>query len=190
MDYANTYKNVYVCFYASDMQLNVDTDAAFLVLPKACSQIVGNFQLFNDPNGNNSFNVDNGQILIECRTLRSVVTSAAESETHWVFHNAKRALPVKFLLKQMRHPQLNPISIQTDNSTSAGFFNKNMQMKASKTWDMQLHWLWGKQNMKIFKVFKDKGTNQGRDYWAKHYTTVHHRCIRLERKYVRDNPQE
>ena len=35
MDYANTYPHVFVCFYASDMQLAVDTDAAFLVLPKA-----------------------------------------------------------------------------------------------------------------------------------------------------------
>ena len=35
LDYANTYKNLFVRFYASDMQLHVDTDAAFLVVPKA-----------------------------------------------------------------------------------------------------------------------------------------------------------
>ena len=189
MDYANTYKNVFVRFYASDMQLNVDTDAAFLVLPKARSRIAGYFRLLNDPNGDKKFYVDNGPILIECRTLRSVVTSAAESETHGVFHNAKKALPIKYLLEQMRHPQINPIPIRTDNSTSVGFVNKNMQMKASKTWDMQLHWLRDKENMKFFKVFWDKGSNQGGDYWTKHHPTVHHRRIRLERKYVRDMPQ-
>ena len=89
----------------------------------------------------------------------------------------------------MRHPQINPIPIRTDNSTSVGFVNKNMQMKASKTWDMQLHWLRDKENMKFFKVFWDKGSNQGGDYWTKHHPTVHHRRIRLERKYVRDMPQ-
>ena len=35
LDYANTYQNVFIRYYASDMQLHVDSDAAFLVLPKA-----------------------------------------------------------------------------------------------------------------------------------------------------------
>ena len=35
LDYANTYKDVFVCYYASDIQLHVDTNAAYLVLPKA-----------------------------------------------------------------------------------------------------------------------------------------------------------
>ena len=35
LDYANTYKNVYVRFYASDIQLHVDIDVDFLVLPNA-----------------------------------------------------------------------------------------------------------------------------------------------------------
>ena len=52
MDYANTYKNVYAWFYASDMQLNMDTDADFLVLPKACSKIAWYFRFLNDPAGN------------------------------------------------------------------------------------------------------------------------------------------
>ena len=39
LDYANTYQNMYLRYYSSDMQLNVDTDASFLVLPKARSRI-------------------------------------------------------------------------------------------------------------------------------------------------------
>lgn len=35
LDYAHTYPNVFRCYYASDMQLHVDTDAAYLVFPKA-----------------------------------------------------------------------------------------------------------------------------------------------------------
>ena len=77
--------------------------------------------------------VDNGPVLIECRTLRSVVTSAAEAETHGVFHNAKQSLRIRHILEQMGHPQLSPTPICTDNSTSAGYVNLNMQMKRSKT---------------------------------------------------------
>ena len=61
-----------------------------------------------------------------------------------------------------------------------------MQMKQSKTWDMQLHWLRDKQNTNHFKVFWDKGSNQGADYWTKHHPTVYHRHVRQARKIVRD----
>ena len=33
LDYANTYQIVSLKFYAGDMQLHIDTDAVFLVLP-------------------------------------------------------------------------------------------------------------------------------------------------------------
>ena len=86
----------------------------------------------------------------------------------------------------MGHKQNQPTPIRTDNSTSAGFVNKNMQMKHSKTWNMQLHWLRDKENNKFFNVFWDKGQNNGADYFTKHFSTVHHRRIRETRKYVRD----
>ena len=43
MDYANTYQHAYVRFYASDMQLLVDSDVAYLVLIKARNRIAGYF---------------------------------------------------------------------------------------------------------------------------------------------------
>ena len=91
LDYANTYPNVFLRFYASDMQLHVDTDAAYLVLPKAQSRIAGYFRLLNKDTTKYD---TNGAILIECKTLRNVVTSAAEAKTHGVFHNAKLALHI------------------------------------------------------------------------------------------------
>ena len=63
----------------------------------------------------------------------------------------KKALPIIYFLEHMGHPQLYPTPISTDNLTLAGFVNKNMQMKASKTWDIQLHWLWDKENMIFLK---------------------------------------
>ena len=91
-----------------------------------------------------------------------------------------------YIITTMGHPQRQPTPIKSDNSTAVGFVNKNMQMKKSKTWDMQLHWLRDKQNTNHFKVFWDKGSNQSADYWTKHHPTVYHRHIRLERKFVRD----
>ena len=41
MDYAATYPDAYLRYYASDMKLNIDSDASYLVLPNAWSRISG-----------------------------------------------------------------------------------------------------------------------------------------------------
>ena len=186
LDYANTYPQVYIRFYASDMQLHVDTDTAFLVLPKACSRIAGYFCLLNNRVPGLKHYEDNGAIVIKCKTLRSVLTSAAESETHGAFINAKKIITLRRLLTEMNHIQSQPTPVCTDNSTSAGFANKNMIMKQSKTWDMQLHWLLDPSNDNHFKVFWDRGRNNGADYHTNRHSTIHHRRVRLDRKYVID----
>ena len=113
-------------------------------------------------------------------------TSVAEVETHGVFQNAKRIISIRYVLEAIGHKQIKPTPLRTDNSTSSGFVNKNMQMKQSKAWDMQLHWLRDKPNKEIFNVFWDKGPNNGADYFTKYHPTVHHRRIRIDRKYIRD----
>ena len=45
LDYVATYPQVYIQYHASDMVLNIDSDAAYLVLPEAKSRIAGFFQL-------------------------------------------------------------------------------------------------------------------------------------------------
>ena len=78
LDYANTHQDISLRFFASKMQLTVDSDAAFLVLPKAHSRVAGYFRLLYPPSDTRKYN-HNGAILIECRAIRNVVTSAAEA---------------------------------------------------------------------------------------------------------------
>ena len=93
---------------------------------------------------------------------------------------------MRHLVIAMGHIQTNPTPLRTDNSTATGFANKNMIMKQSKTWDMQLHWLRDPTHKQQFGVFWDNGRNNGADYHTKHHSTIHHRRVRLDRKYVRD----
>ena len=44
-------------------------------------------------------------------------------------------------LTHMGHKQQQPTLIRSDISIVVDFVNKNMQMKQSKTWDMQFCWL-------------------------------------------------
>ena len=182
MDYANTYKHAKIRFYASDMVLEVDSDAAYLVMPKARSRYAGYFRLLDDQQKVNR-SVHNGAILIECKTIKNVVTSAAEAETKGVFNNDKTAVGIRNLLIQMNHPQ--PIThIYTDNSTAAGFINKNIQLKHSKAWDMNLHWLRNQEQRSHFQVKLKKGKNILADYYTKNHAISHHRQMRPF--YVRD----
>ena len=71
------------------MVLHVETDAAYLVAPQARSRIAGFYYCSNQYDKNNPIKIPlNGLIHVECKTLRRVVTSAAEAETAGLFCNA------------------------------------------------------------------------------------------------------
>ena len=72
-------------------------------------------------------------------------------------------LAIQNLLIAINHPQ-PPTTIRTDNSTAAGIVHNNIQMKKSKSWDMNLHWLRDKENLKHFDIIWDKGENNYVDY--------------------------
>ena len=164
------------------MILNVDSYAAYLVQPQAKSRIAGYFLLWNLPTPTQHPTV-NGAILVECKTLRHVVSSAAEAEVAGIFHNAQAAIPIRTLLEALNHPQ-PPTPIKTDNSTANGFIHDNIHKKRSKTWDMRYYWLRDKILQQQFKFFWDKGSNNHADYWTKHHPTKHHRAVRAT--YVKD----
>ena len=85
--YAHTYPTATFRYYASDMCLHVEYDVAYLVQPRARSWVAGHFY-FNDriPTGTSKPNPKpNGTIITECRTVRNVISSAAEAETIDIF---------------------------------------------------------------------------------------------------------
>ena len=82
LDYAATYPNAKIRFYASDMNLQADSDAAYLVLPLARSRYAGYFYLGTLKSTNGRLN---SSILVVCKSIRSVVASAAEAESGGLF---------------------------------------------------------------------------------------------------------
>ena len=86
MDYAATYPNTIVRHHDSIMVLHMDSDAAYLALPKTRIRIAGYFQLSNHPKCNDPPFL-NGAMLVACKVLHHVVSLAAQSETAGVFYN-------------------------------------------------------------------------------------------------------
>ena len=173
LDFAATYPHAKIRFHASEMILNIDTDAAYLVMPNAKSRIAGYFYLSSLPNASGTPIPINGPILVECTTIKHVVGSAAEAECGGCYHNAQKAIPIRIALAELGHPQPKT-PLKTDNSTAAGFANKSMRQKRSKSWDMRYHWLRDRVAQEQFKIFWDKGVNNLADYFTKHHSPSHH----------------
>ena len=101
------------------MVLNIDSDTAYLVAPEARSRIVGYFHL-SESRAQSMTPPSNGAMLVECKTLRHIVASAAEAEVVGIFQNAQIVVLVRRMLRALNHPQ-SPTPIKTDNSTTNGF---------------------------------------------------------------------
>ena len=132
MDYVATYPKAYIRYYASKIIPNIDSNAAYFIALKARSRVVKYYHLTGDHTQNPKLNED---IRVECKTLRHVVSSAAETEVGGVFHNAKIAIPIRNLRHALGHLQ-PPTSIKTDNSTEFCFIYHNIHQRHSKYWDM------------------------------------------------------
>ena len=135
------------------MVLSIDSDAAYLVAPKARSRIAGYFYLSKGRTQSMTPPL-NGAVLVECKTLRHVVASAAE-----IFHNAQIAVLVRRMLRALDHPQ-PPTPIKTDNSTANGFIHNNIHQKRSKSWDMRYYWLREKKSSQRTSIFLGKRKNE------------------------------
>ena len=83
MDYLYAHPNTKLRYHKSEMQLHIDSDAAYLVVPTAKSRVAGYFHLSNK----SSQPTLNAHVHVECALLKHVVPSAVEAETGGIFHN-------------------------------------------------------------------------------------------------------
>ena len=155
------------------MCLHVDSDAAYLVMPGARSRFAGYYHL----SSRSSTALLNGAILVECKTIRHVMSSAAEAETAGLFNNAQTAIMIRNALVELGHQQ-PPTPIKTDNTTANSFVHANMRQRKSKSWDMRYHWLRDRSLQRQFHIFWDKGIHNNADYFTKHHSPQHHQLMR------------
>jgi hypothetical protein len=100
LDYLSTHPDATIRFHASDMTLNIHSDASYLSVSNARSRLGGLFFL-----GNKSPKQDtpNGSILSVADVIKNVVASAAESEVGACFHNTQSGAPLRVTLTELGH---------------------------------------------------------------------------------------
>ena len=107
MDYLATNPDAKIIFRASDMQLFIDSDAAYLVHPKARSRAGGYRYL-----GNIDGKLFNGPIYILAKVIKAVMASVADVECGSLYINASDAVPFIITLWELRHHNYLSLSKQ------------------------------------------------------------------------------
>jgi hypothetical protein len=112
LDYVASHPDEISSNRASDMILVVHSNASYITEPKVRIQAGGAVKTISN-------------------IIPNVMTSAADAEIGSLFVNICQVVPVRYLLKEMGHPQL-PTPLQTDNMTALCFVTNNLQPKTTK----------------------------------------------------------
>jgi len=171
LNYAACNPNSTILYRKSDMILQGDSDAAYLVCPEARSRLGGYLFL-----GNTARTQFNGAILVLARVIKNVMASAAEAELGALFSNALEVLPMRQCLKELGHPQ-PATPIKTDNSTAQGIINNTIKQKRSKAMDLRFYWLRDRTKQGHFHIYWEPGQHNLADLPTKHHPGSHHKRL-------------
>ena len=105
LDYLTTNSNTKIRYSASDMQLHLDTNVAYLVADKAKSWISSYFYCSDKAMVPHSKPTLNAPILVKCKLLQHAITSVAEAETVALFYNCQTVINIKNMLYALGHPK-------------------------------------------------------------------------------------
>ncbi len=139
LDYMWTHPDAIIRYHASNMILNVHSDASYLSTPKARSRAGGYFFLGSLPQDRDPIKL-NRAIHVSCTILKLVAASAAEAKLGALFLNAQEAKLFQLILAKLGHPQL-PTPIHIDNTTKVGIVNNTIKRQRSRSMEMRYFWL-------------------------------------------------
>jgi hypothetical protein len=91
LDFLATYPNATIRFWASNMIMNVHSNASYFSQYDACSQACGHFFMGWSPKDGNPIKM-NGAFFTLCAILQFVVSSAAETKLGPLFLNCKEGI--------------------------------------------------------------------------------------------------
>ena len=121
MDYASSNPDTEIFYCSSDMILQRNSDAAYLVAPEARSRAAGYHFL-----GSLDHQQFNGTIHFLAQIIKNVMASAMEAEIASIYLNAQLIVKRRQTLINMGHPQ-PPKLICTNNKTACGILDGTMK---------------------------------------------------------------
>jgi hypothetical protein len=176
LHYMETHPNAKIQFRASDMVLNVHSDAFYISAPQVRSCAGGYFFLGSIPCDGHPIFI-NGAIHITCTILKLVAASTAEAELSALFLNAQVAKVMRICLEELGHPQ-SPTPIHIDNTTTVGIVNNTIKRQQSQAMVMRYFWLLDDEVQKLFRFHYQPGQESLGNYPSKHHSANIHQHVR------------
>jgi hypothetical protein len=175
LDYMWTHPDAVIRYRASDMVLNVHSEASYLSAPCARSRAGGYFFLGSLPVNGNPIKL-NGAIHISCTILKLVAASTTKAELGALFLNAQETKALHLTLAKLGHPQ-PPTPILIDNTTTVSIVNNTTKHQCSRAMEMRYFWLLDGKTQQNFKFYYQPGQENLGDYPSKHYTANIHQHV-------------
>ncbi len=135
LDYLSSNQEAKVRFHASDMIMNIQSDASYLSKKGARSQACGHFFMGWMPKDGEPIKL-NGSFHTNLSIMRFVIASAAEAELGALFHNCQTGMIFWQTLADLGHPQPKT-HVHCNNATAVGIGNNTVKHQQSRSMKMQ-----------------------------------------------------
>jgi hypothetical protein len=129
LDYLASNSEAKVRFYASDMIMNIRSDASYLSETGARSRACGHFFMGWMPKNGEPIKI-NGAFYVNATIMKFVVASAAKAELGALFHNCQDGIIFRKILVNMGHPQ-QKTPVHCDNGTAVRITNNTIKWQCS-----------------------------------------------------------
>jgi hypothetical protein len=159
LGYVSKHRNIAIRYYASNMILQLLSDASYLCRPMARS-VYGTFCYLGDPD------TINGPIACASKMITSVLASVAEAELCGGFKIAQDAVWYRRILHDLGYPQ-PPTLLRMDNTVAIGLALGTINAKRSKAMDMRFFWIVDRIKQKQFIVDHIPGMWNLADHFTK-----------------------
>ena len=187
LDYLATNPEAKIRVYASDMILNIHSDASYMSEPGARSRAAGYFFLGWMPREGEPIRL-NGAFFCLCTILKFVAASAAEAELGALFLNMREGRVFRLTLEELGHPQ-PPTPVHADNETAVGIVNGTIKRQRSRMFEMRYFYCCDQVDKGYFAVIWTPGLENLADYLSKHHAGVHHRTVRPIYLHCKNSPR-
>ncbi len=175
LDNLATHPAATVQFHASNMVLNIHSNASYLSAANAHSQACGHFFMGWHPDPSTSIKVNRAFFTL-CAILCFVVASAAKAKLGALFLNCKQAKIFQLMLKEMRHPQ-PPTPIHCNNLSAVRITNNTVRQQRPCSMEMRFFWIADAVAQGKFDIKYHSGKEYLGDYQSKHRVGAHHTAV-------------
>jgi hypothetical protein len=175
LDYLATIPNATIWYRASDMIMNVHSDASYLSEADASSRACVHFFMGWKAKDSNPIKL-NGAFFTLWAILCFIVAFTTKAKLGTLFLNRKEGMIFRMTLKELGHPQPKT-QVHCNNATAIRIANNIGKRQRSQSMEMRYFWVCDKIAQDSYSVKWHPGQENLADYQSKHHVGPHHQAV-------------